>query len=40
MTKITIKNSDYHLYADKRAKNAFKKYACEPKDLLSPLTDL
>jgi hypothetical protein len=40
MTKITIKNSDYHLYADKRAKTAFKKYACEPKDLLSPLTDL
>lgn len=40
MTKIKINNSDYHIYADKRAKTAMKRYACDTKDLLGPLTDL
>ena len=40
MSKITICNKDYHMYVDKRAKEAMKRYSCDPHDLLGPLADV
>ncbi len=40
MAKIILKNKDFHLYTDKRAEDALKKYSCDVKDLLMPLADV
>ncbi len=39
MSKITISNKDYHMYVDKCAKEAMRRYDCNPHDLLGPLAD-
>jgi len=40
MSKITIQNKDFHVYADKKARAAMTRYSCDPKDLLAPLTEV
>lgn len=40
MDKISIRNKDFHIYADKKARMAMLQYSCEPKDLLAPLVDI
>ena len=39
MSKITISNKDYHMYVDKCAKEAMRRYDCNTHDLLGPLAD-
>jgi hypothetical protein len=40
MSKIIISDKQFNLYADHRAKEAMKRYSCNPKDLLTPLVDM
>lgn len=40
MAKIKLKNKDYHVYTDHRAKDALKRYSCDVRELLMPLADV